>query len=213
MKWVVISFSRGSSQPRDWIWVSCIAGGFFTIWVTREATWQRITARTEQHMRARRNQIWRLPGPGTGVPMILFKERPLRVSIQSLFTLNLQLYKTWLPRFHIVNLERERRMPRGDQSGNTESFSERGVVLFASHPRLLLHWLYQIRGSQLLFYFQLPSPDEGRLSFSFIFASMRCSVWIKTSWSGSLTTEETTSNRNRQKKAGRPVTRKICVYS
>ena len=27
---VAMSFSRGSSQPRDWNWVSCIAGGFFT---------------------------------------------------------------------------------------------------------------------------------------------------------------------------------------
>ena len=30
-------FSRGSSQPRDWNWVSCTAGRFFTIWTTREA--------------------------------------------------------------------------------------------------------------------------------------------------------------------------------
>ena len=30
-------FSRGSSQPRDIIWVSCIAGRFFTDWTTREA--------------------------------------------------------------------------------------------------------------------------------------------------------------------------------
>ena len=30
-------FSRGSSWPRDQAWVSCIAGRFFTIWVTREA--------------------------------------------------------------------------------------------------------------------------------------------------------------------------------
>ena len=28
--------SRGSSQPRDQTQVSCIAGGFFTIWATRE---------------------------------------------------------------------------------------------------------------------------------------------------------------------------------
>ena len=28
--------SRGSSWPRDWTQVSCIAGGFFTDWVTRE---------------------------------------------------------------------------------------------------------------------------------------------------------------------------------
>ena len=29
--------SRGSSQPRDWTQVSCIAGGFFTVLATREA--------------------------------------------------------------------------------------------------------------------------------------------------------------------------------
>ena len=31
LEWVAISFFRGSSQPRDRSWVSCIAGGFFTI--------------------------------------------------------------------------------------------------------------------------------------------------------------------------------------
>ena len=37
LEWVAISFSRGSSQPRDWSQVSFIAGGFFTVWATREA--------------------------------------------------------------------------------------------------------------------------------------------------------------------------------
>ena len=37
LEWVVISFSTGSSQPRDWTWVSHIAGRFFTIWATRKA--------------------------------------------------------------------------------------------------------------------------------------------------------------------------------
>ena len=32
LEWVVISFSRKSSQPRDWTQVSCNAGRFFTIW-------------------------------------------------------------------------------------------------------------------------------------------------------------------------------------
>ena len=36
-EWVAISFSRGSSQPRDRTQVSCIAGRCFTIWATREA--------------------------------------------------------------------------------------------------------------------------------------------------------------------------------
>ena len=37
LEWVAFPFSRGSSQPRDWIQVSHIAGGFFTSWTTREA--------------------------------------------------------------------------------------------------------------------------------------------------------------------------------
>ena len=34
--WIAIPFSRGSSLPRDWTWVSHIAGRFFTVWTTRE---------------------------------------------------------------------------------------------------------------------------------------------------------------------------------
>ena len=37
LEWVAISFSRGSSWPRDQAQVSCIAGRYFTIWATREA--------------------------------------------------------------------------------------------------------------------------------------------------------------------------------
>ena len=32
LEWIAISFSRGSSWPRDQTQVSCIAGRFFTIW-------------------------------------------------------------------------------------------------------------------------------------------------------------------------------------
>ena len=37
LEWVAISFSRGSSRPRNWTWVSRIVGRRFTIWATREA--------------------------------------------------------------------------------------------------------------------------------------------------------------------------------
>ena len=37
LKSVAISFSRGSSWSRDWTWISCTAGRFFTIWATKEA--------------------------------------------------------------------------------------------------------------------------------------------------------------------------------
>ena len=36
LAWVAISFSGGSSRPRDRAWVSCTAGGLFTIWAPRE---------------------------------------------------------------------------------------------------------------------------------------------------------------------------------
>ena len=39
LEWVAISFSKWSSPPRDQTCVSCIAGGFFTIWATRDASW------------------------------------------------------------------------------------------------------------------------------------------------------------------------------
>ena len=35
-EWVAISFSRGSSRPRDQTQVSCIVGRCFTVWTTRE---------------------------------------------------------------------------------------------------------------------------------------------------------------------------------
>ena len=36
LEWVAISYSKGSSQPRDQAWVSRIVGRFFAILATRE---------------------------------------------------------------------------------------------------------------------------------------------------------------------------------
>ena len=36
LEWVAILFSRASSWSRDWIRVSYIASGFFTVWATRK---------------------------------------------------------------------------------------------------------------------------------------------------------------------------------
>ena len=50
LEWVAFPFSRVSSPPRDGTQVSCVAGGFFTSWATREAQeyWSR----------------WSIPFPG-----------------------------------------------------------------------------------------------------------------------------------------------------
>jgi len=36
LEWIAISFSKGSSQPRDWTRVSHIVDRRFTVWATRE---------------------------------------------------------------------------------------------------------------------------------------------------------------------------------
>ena len=40
LEWIAISFSRGSSQPRNRTLVSCISGRFFSNWATREVFFQ-----------------------------------------------------------------------------------------------------------------------------------------------------------------------------
>ena len=37
LEWAAIPFSRGSSRPRDWTWVSWTASGACAVWVAREA--------------------------------------------------------------------------------------------------------------------------------------------------------------------------------
>ena len=39
LEWFAISFSMGSSSPRDWTWVFCIAGRFFTIKCNTKWQW------------------------------------------------------------------------------------------------------------------------------------------------------------------------------
>ena len=43
LEWVAYPFSRRSPQPRNQTGVSCIAGGFFTSWATREAQVNKVT--------------------------------------------------------------------------------------------------------------------------------------------------------------------------
>ena len=49
LEWVAISFSRGSSRPRDQTQVFCIAGRRFNIWATREAALFEIINKTHEN--------------------------------------------------------------------------------------------------------------------------------------------------------------------
>ena len=51
LEWVAISFSRGSSWPRDRTQVSRTVGRHITIWATREILRKRITVKTQSEKR------------------------------------------------------------------------------------------------------------------------------------------------------------------
>ena len=59
LEWVAIPFSRGSLRLRDWTCVSCIAGGFFTIWTTREAPiWAHVNQLTNKQTQSNLVEKW-----------------------------------------------------------------------------------------------------------------------------------------------------------
>ena len=55
LEWVAITFSSGSSCSRHQTGVSCIAGGFFTIWAIKEAPWKHYS---RCHMSTRAGHFW-----------------------------------------------------------------------------------------------------------------------------------------------------------
>ena len=71
LEWVTISFSRGSSWPRDGTQVSLIGGRCFNLWATREACWVAQLCLTLLWLHglqpSRLLCPWDCPGKNTGV--------------------------------------------------------------------------------------------------------------------------------------------------
>ena len=72
LEWAAISFSRGSSQPRDRTQVSCIADRRFTIWATRQS-------RKILRQSVNRFMLW----PLQGNLQCLLQRRPARKTRQT----------------------------------------------------------------------------------------------------------------------------------
>ena len=62
LEWVAISFSRGSSQPRDRTWVSHTASRLFTVSATRKAMLRRDCKRARQKQEDQFKGCWNTPG-------------------------------------------------------------------------------------------------------------------------------------------------------
>ena len=58
LEWVAISFTRGSSWPKDWTQVFCIVGRFFIIWPIREAHHLSLIPIFLENYGTREDQFW-----------------------------------------------------------------------------------------------------------------------------------------------------------
>ena len=89
LEYIAMPSCRGSSQPRDQIWVSCIAGIFFIVSATREATLNSLTPHNKRELgwlicsfEFSHNILWKNPNELYGQPNS-------RTAIWTRLTLNL----------------------------------------------------------------------------------------------------------------------------
>ena len=87
LKWVAITFPRGSSQPRDWTQVSCIAGRFFTSWA-KERLWK--------------TRVWGVVVLESSAPHLMFGtrlpiRRPIRCKTATWLRVHVQTTASQLP--------------------------------------------------------------------------------------------------------------------
>ena len=93
---VAIPSSRESSWPRDWTWISYIAGGFFTVWATREAPFENYQNVTYVHKVSKyyqkKNDTKRFAQSRDAINLQFVKEKKKEQYLQS----EMQWNKIWL---------------------------------------------------------------------------------------------------------------------
>ena len=89
LEWVAISFSRGSSRPRDWTQVSCIAGRRFNLWATRKVLYT-IHFHTHKKITCFINTVLQI--------FSLVSKKPLKLSLKVSFC-KVSWCFLWLPCF------------------------------------------------------------------------------------------------------------------
>ena len=96
LEWVTISFSRGSSWPRDRTWVFCIAGRFFIVWATREAQNTHCGERAPPVAKVMRKEAWHTQrrDQASGVSLEILKQSTpkTRVCLLSALCCHLHLW-------------------------------------------------------------------------------------------------------------------------
>ena len=167
LEWVAIPFSRGSSQPRDRTGVSCIAGGFFTVWATREV--QESLLHITLYTGSRRNQLLDLF-------LILLEKQSVRTV---LWKSSLKQYCD----FKVVNPWLSKGCHHAKLLGNRLScYTSEGLLRLWGFPSIFKDcappshrdtmWLITPKGNRPFFF------------FFFFNLAMLCGMWDLISWPG-----------------------------
>ena len=91
MEWVAFPFSRGSSQPRDRTQVCCIAGGFFTNCVIREAHIFFIHSSVDEHL-----ACFHI--------LAIVNKAIVNIGVHVSFHISVSVFFGWIPRRRITEL-------------------------------------------------------------------------------------------------------------
>ena len=123
LEWVAMPFSRGSSQPRDWTQVYCIAGEFLTIWATSEAVTFNQSVQSLSH-------VWLFATPWTAA------HQPSLSITNSWSLLKLISIESVMPSSHLILCHSLLLLPSIFPSGRV--FSNESVLCI----RWLKHWKF-----------------------------------------------------------------------
>ena len=97
LEWVAMSSSKGSSQPRDWTHVSCIASGYFTCWATGDVA-------QLQNLLQIRPTLWKLSHPPSSASFLPFPHHVTVLYLCSKQVAGTQFNSCWLNWFGFIDV-------------------------------------------------------------------------------------------------------------
>ena len=99
--WVAISYSRGSSQPRDWTCISYIGRQILHYWAIREAPWVSLLSSIKPEFCNKELMLWATVSSRSCF-FCLYRTSP-SVATKSIFSLISELTTLWCPCVEVIS--------------------------------------------------------------------------------------------------------------
>ena len=112
LEWVAISFSRGSSPPRDRTQVSCTAGRWFTVWATMGEWLNQLCIHIKEYYLTIKKGTTDIQNNLNESPEIMLSEK---TSLKILYTVWLHYITSWIDKIQLM--ENRKQTVRGPKEG------------------------------------------------------------------------------------------------